>query len=103
VHWCAAHPAGDALHRNLSVRPFPGAAVRSTTRLRHGLSRRYHVSGPGPLVKGHCRMLATRAMASPMVISAMDDWTPISSLAFRVMGIVSVGLKAVALVRLRYK
>ena len=50
---------------------------------------------------GYFKMLATRAIASPMVTRAIVDCKPIAVLAWRVSGIVSVGLNAVALVRLR--
>jgi len=66
---------------------------------RPGLGR---VSGRGlGLLGGYFKMLATRAIASPMVSRAIADCRPIAVLAWRVIGIVSVGLNAVALVRLR--
>jgi len=50
---------------------------------------------------GYFKMLVTRAMASPTVSRATADCKPMNALAGRVSGMVSVGLKAVALVRLR--
>ncbi len=48
-------------------------------------------------------MLTARATTRPMVTSAAADWTSISIFAVGVRGIVSVGLKAVALVNDVYK
>jgi hypothetical protein len=51
--------------------------------------------------RGRChpvRMLIARAKIIPIVISEAPDWTSIRSLAAGLSGIVSVGLKAVALV-----
>ncbi len=50
---------------------------------------------------GYFKMLVTRAIASPTVSRATADCSPMNALAGRVSGMVSVGLKAVALVRLR--
>jgi hypothetical protein len=49
------------------------------------------------------RMLTARATTSPSVTMAAVDWTAMSSFAVCVNGIVSVGLKAVALVRDVYR
>jgi hypothetical protein len=44
------------------------------------------------------RTLTARATTSRIVVSAINDWIAISSLAMALSGIVSVGLKAVAFV-----
>jgi hypothetical protein len=49
------------------------------------------------------RILTARAATSATVRSDAADWTPISDLAMIVNGIVSVGLNAVALVKLTYR
>ncbi len=46
----------------------------------------------------HCRMLTARETMRPIVTSETSDWMPISPLARRLSGIVSVGLNAVAFV-----
>ncbi len=48
----------------------------------------------------YLKMLTARAMTRATVTSAMPLWTSISIFAQRVSGIVSVGLNAVALVKL---
>jgi hypothetical protein len=49
------------------------------------------------------RMLTARETTSPIVTSETSAWTPITLLASAVSGIVSVGLKAVALVSDTYR
>ena len=49
------------------------------------------------------RMLTARATTRPTVTSAVSDWAAISHFAIGVSGIVSVGLKAVALVNETYR
>ncbi len=51
----------------------------------------------------HCRTLTARAITSATVTSAIVDCTAISTFAQRANGSVSVGLNAVALVKLRYR
>ncbi len=58
--------------------------------------------GPAP-AGGYLRMFTARLNTSPTVISDASDCTSISILAHVVMGIVSVGLNAVALVNERYR
>ena len=48
-------------------------------------------------------MLTARETMRPIVTSAISDWTPIRIFASEVSGIVSVGLKAVAFVKLVYR
>ena len=80
----AGHPTGD----ELPVQMAPAARVLSS----------------GWVAGGHqVRMLTARATTIPTVASAMTDCMAMSALAIGVSGIVSVGLKAVALVSEVYR
>lgn len=74
------HPAGD----QLPIQMAPAAGV---------LGARWVRSASHQL-----RMLTALATTSPIVTSAVNDWPAMRALAIGVSGMVSVGLKAVALV-----
>jgi hypothetical protein len=74
-----------------------GAGTRRVTRLgRRAASVR-------PSLRGYFKMLTARATTSATVTSDTIDWAAMSILAQRDIGSVSVGEKAVALVKLRYR
>jgi len=77
----AGHPAGD----QLPIEMAPAAGMLGARWVR---SARHQL-----------RMLTARATTSPIVTSAVNDWPAIRALAIGVSGMVSVGLKAVALVK----
>jgi hypothetical protein len=52
---------------------------------------------------GYFRMLTARAMTSTPTRSATPDWTAIVHFDHRASGITSVGLKAVAFVKDKYR
>ncbi len=96
------------------------ATIRPTARLRlsaplplraaargHASTQRAKVGIPDPVmcivVSPYFRMLTARAITSPRIKSDPAACTAMASLAQRASGITSVGLKAVALVKPRYR
>ncbi len=70
---------------------FADATSLAATSIRRSRSRR------------HFKMFVTRAIARPTVMRETIDWSPMATFADLLIGIVSVGLNAVAFVKLRYR
>lgn len=82
-------PAGRVVHRRYRRARCPG--------------RPHSVDGGHRIAPAYLRMLTARAMTRPTVISETADWVIIVIFAHRENGKVSVGLNAVAFVKLKYR